>query len=839
MDQVLNALKDEHVHIVGVCGMGGVGKTTLIKEVAKRAKNEKLFNEVVMVTISQNPNIKSIQNEIAERLGLRLDEESEEVRAMRIDERLGKSGRILIILDDVWEKLELTKIRISQKDNCKVAVTTRSRDSCEQIQCQKTVEMKPLNDGESWFLFKSRAGDLIESPMIQRTARDVFKECGGLPLVLAILGTALKGKDPEIWTVALNQLRKSVMLDLPNVSKQVYQSIELSYKFLESHAVKLCFLLCCVFPEDHDIDEIELMRLMVGEGLLIDGADTMDLAQSRVRGLTDILKGSNLLLESQKERHVKMHDVVRDVAIWISQREQGFHVQSGVNLIQWPHTQQLQECRRLSLMRNEIAELPDMIDCPKLQTLILSHNRISRIPDQFFSQMGSLLVLDLSFTNISSLPKSVSCLTNLKTLNLECCQSLKDVSRIRELKKLEILNLGRTQLSFFPREAAALIHLRCLDLTAAYSTSKSLASHLVRVPYKAEQSSRVLTNILIKLGNLEQLFMDNFDVEFGELARLTRLTHLFVHVEDSASLSQDLGSSQLWAQLTNFCICFVPRIRQHSNPLSRHGKTLHLTKTKGLAGWVKVLLDRTTSLELFDCEETTLLSQSSSDTDFPASLFSNLKHLRVDGWKNLIELGDDQSLPEGAFDKLRDMSVVSCPKLRSLLPCKLWTRMNQLKKLVVKECHEMLQLFPYITGMVEDKEKPSSSSTTLQGLGIFNSLRVLHVVSCPKLTYIFLLKQAGGMQHLEELHVEDCAALERIVVSEEEKQVDDCLFPLLKKLLLISLHELTALVTQTVAWEWPSLEYLELRSCPKIMKTALIGPLTSERIGLLVDGGNP
>lgn len=50
--------------------------------------------------------------------------------------------------------------------------------------------------------------------------------------------------------------------------------------------------------------------------------------------------------------------------------------------------------------------------------------------------------------------------------------------------------------------------------------------------------------------------------------------------------------------------------------------------------------------------------------------------------------------------------------------------------------------------------------------------------------------------------------------------------------------ELNALVTQTVALEL-SLEYLELRSCANIMQTPLLGPLTSERIGLLVNGGNP
>lgn len=51
-----------------------------------------------------------------------------------------------------------------------------------------------------------------------------------------------------------------------------------------------------------------------------------------------------------------------------------------------------------------------------------------------------------------------------------------------------------------------------------------------------------------------------------------------------------------------------------------------------------------------------------------------------------------------------------------------------------------------------------------------------------------------------------------------EKEVDECLFPdLLNKLLLICLLELTVLVVQTVVWEWPSLEYLEMMSFPKIV----------------------
>jgi putative protein kinase ArgK-like GTPase of G3E family len=38
--------------MIGLYGMGGVGKTTLVKEVGRRAKESKLFDEVLMATLS-------------------------------------------------------------------------------------------------------------------------------------------------------------------------------------------------------------------------------------------------------------------------------------------------------------------------------------------------------------------------------------------------------------------------------------------------------------------------------------------------------------------------------------------------------------------------------------------------------------------------------------------------------------------------------------------------------------------------------------------------------------------------------------------------------------------
>jgi anion-transporting ArsA/GET3 family ATPase len=67
---VMKALKDENIRAIGVYGMGGTGKTMLVGKVARQAMEEKLFEEVVTIVVSQTPNLKKIQKDIAKELGL-------------------------------------------------------------------------------------------------------------------------------------------------------------------------------------------------------------------------------------------------------------------------------------------------------------------------------------------------------------------------------------------------------------------------------------------------------------------------------------------------------------------------------------------------------------------------------------------------------------------------------------------------------------------------------------------------------------------------------------------------------------------------------------------------
>lgn len=55
MKQIAAASVDDEIVFIGMYGMGGVGKTTLMKEVAKQASIHRVFEKVVMTTVSQNP----------------------------------------------------------------------------------------------------------------------------------------------------------------------------------------------------------------------------------------------------------------------------------------------------------------------------------------------------------------------------------------------------------------------------------------------------------------------------------------------------------------------------------------------------------------------------------------------------------------------------------------------------------------------------------------------------------------------------------------------------------------------------------------------------------------
>ncbi|XP_028092740.1 disease resistance protein At4g27190-like [Camellia sinensis] len=397
IDQIMEALQDDRCDIVGVYGMGGIGKTTLVKEVSKRAKDLNLFDQVLMAIVSQTPDLRKIQGQLADLLGLKFSEETEIGRAGRLYERLKKEKGVLIILDDIWSSINLAEVGIprgKEHKGCKIILTTRQGHVCNTAMGDhmEKVPVRLLSTEESWDLFRKYVGGAVNNaPTLICVAMEVARECQGLPLALVTVAQALRDRNIEEWRAALQQLKKSKSVSIDDTEESVFSCLRLSYEYLRSDEMKLRFLLCCLFPEDHNIQIEDLATYSMGKRCLRD-VDTMEEARRKTHEIIMHLKASCLLLDSDKEGCVKMHDMLRDLAISIASAENNaFLVRAGVGLKEWPTKETFDEYMCISLMTNNIKKLPQGLKFPKLQILLMGENEgFEELPDAWLRGMTTL-----------------------------------------------------------------------------------------------------------------------------------------------------------------------------------------------------------------------------------------------------------------------------------------------------------------------------------------------------------------------------------------------------------------------------------------------------------------
>ncbi|CAN7041210.1 unnamed protein product [Brassica oleracea var. botrytis] len=163
-EKVCSSLMEDEVGTLGLYGMGGVGKTTLLTQINNIFVNtENDFDVVIWVVVSKDQKMESVQETILWRLG----RFSEEWKHLNEEEKASEIRQVL-----------------------KVLFTTRSKEVCSEMRVDVEMEVKCLAPDEAWELFRMRAGDLtLEShPDIPGVARKIAGKCYGLPLALNVIG---------------------------------------------------------------------------------------------------------------------------------------------------------------------------------------------------------------------------------------------------------------------------------------------------------------------------------------------------------------------------------------------------------------------------------------------------------------------------------------------------------------------------------------------------------------------------------------------------------------------------------------------------------------------------
>ncbi|KDO41951.1 hypothetical protein CISIN_1g037625mg, partial [Citrus sinensis] len=324
LEQVWRCLAEESAGIIGLYGMGGVGKTTLLTHINNKfLESPTNFDCVIWVVVSKDLRLEKIQEDIGKKIGLVGDSwksRSVEEKALDIFRSL-REKRIVLLLDDIWERVDLTKVGVPlsgpKNTTSKVVFTTRFIGVCGSMEADRKFLVACLSEKDAWELFREKVGEetLKSDHDIAELAQIVANECGGLPLALITIGRAMAyRKKAEQWRRAIEELRRSAS-KFACLGKEVYPLLKFSYDSLQNDTIRSCFLYCCLYPEDYGILKWDLIDCWIGEGFF--GESDRSGAENQGYDILDTLVRA-CLLEELEDDEVKMHDVIRDMALWIT-----------------------------------------------------------------------------------------------------------------------------------------------------------------------------------------------------------------------------------------------------------------------------------------------------------------------------------------------------------------------------------------------------------------------------------------------------------------------------------------------------------------------------------------
>ncbi|KAH9714927.1 Disease resistance protein SUMM2 [Citrus sinensis] len=161
--KVLNCLAENA--IIGLYGSGGVGKTTLLKQINNNfCYGGHNFDIVIWVVVSKELKLERIQEDIGKKI--RLPTDSWKNRSIENEARdiynILRKKKFLLLLDDMWESIDLTKVGVplsNQKTESKIVFTTRFEEVCGKMEAQKKIKVECLGLEEAWRLFQMKVGE--------------------------------------------------------------------------------------------------------------------------------------------------------------------------------------------------------------------------------------------------------------------------------------------------------------------------------------------------------------------------------------------------------------------------------------------------------------------------------------------------------------------------------------------------------------------------------------------------------------------------------------------------------------------------------------------------------
>ncbi|KAK6160763.1 hypothetical protein DH2020_004144 [Rehmannia glutinosa] len=532
-------------NVVGIHGIGGIGKTTLAREICKDNEIKSYFsNKVFFLTVSQSPNVEQLRSKIWTMVsGNTIMGHGDMFPQIKLGYNVDSSARTLLVLDDVWTHSVLEQLLI-KIPGCKILVVSRLKFPPSVVDC--SYELDLLTESESISLFCHFAFGQTSIPVCadKELVKQVVDECKRLPLALKVIGASLKGQSEMFWTSAKNRLSRGQPL-CESHEVQLLERMKLSIDYL-SERERECFMDLGAFPEDkripldilinmwvelHDIDEEEAFAVLV---------------QLSDKNLLTLVKDARAgdKYSSYYEISVYQHDVLRDLAIHLSnvgginQRRRLLMPRREAGLPKdWERNMDEPfNARIISIHTGEMSEMDWLrMDCPKTEVLVLNFSSSEYFLPPFLDNMPklrALILINYSSSNAILHNTSVfSSLTNLRSLWFEKISLPLLPDTTTPLKNLQKVSLVLCDISKTVNHSAHLFP-RLSELTMDHCIN------LTDVPSSICQMQTLKSLSVTNCDSLQELPSDLGKLSSLQILRLSACPNLKKLPEGVASLGR-------------------------------------------------------------------------------------------------------------------------------------------------------------------------------------------------------------------------------------------------------------------------------------------------------------
>ncbi|XP_050114250.1 disease resistance protein RPV1-like isoform X7 [Malus sylvestris] len=574
----------DDVCVIGILGMGGIGKTTIAKaiynEFYERFEGKSFLEKV------REKKLEKLQKQLLFDILQTKTKVSNVAAGTALVRERFRRLKVLVIVDDADDVKQLREL----VGNChffgpgsRIIITTRNESVLKEFAVDKIYRAKVMDREEAFELLSWHAFRSSSCPsQYLALEREVVNYCGGLPLALEVLGSTLFKRSVDEWRSILDELKV-----IPR--GEIQAQLKISYNRLNDNYKRRIFLdIACFFI---GMDKNDVMQILDGCGFY---------ATTGIEVLLD-----RCLVTINRENKIMMHDLLRDMGKDIvhaenpdfpGERSRLWHPEdvndvlidkSGTEKIEGLalnlpsleetsfSTKAFRNIKRLRLLQLNYVRLTGEYQClskklrwlcwhgfplefipielcqPNIVVIDMQYSSLRQVLCEYSGLLDKLKILNLSHSHDLTQSPDFSKFPNLEKLILKDCKRLAKVHKsIGDLKSLVLVNLKDCEtLKALPRSFYKLKSVKTLVLDGC-SRFQSLSDHLGEMAslvtlYADGTAIKKVPPSIVRLEKLERLSLSKLkcSLQLPSLQGLRSLTSLILEDSNIEEVPNDIGSS--------------------------------------------------------------------------------------------------------------------------------------------------------------------------------------------------------------------------------------------------------------------------------------------------------